>query len=275
MNPPEPFEIGPLSGESAGEGRPVVLLHGLTATRRYVTMGSRLLERRGHRLIAYDARGHGESAPAAAREAYAYEHLARDLESVLDAQELERAVLVGNSMGAATAMAFALEQPERVEALVQVTPAYDGSPHDSAGEVASWERLADALERDGVDGFVAAYDPPLRGRWHEIVMQFTRRRLERHRHPAAVADALRVVPRSVAFDGLEALERMAVPTLVVASRDEADPLHPLAVAEAYMERLPNAELAVEEEGESPLAWRGAQLSRRIAAFLERQPAAST
>ena len=50
-----------LAGEEAGEGTPVVLLHGLTATRRYVVMGSRSLERSGHRVVAYDARGHGAS----------------------------------------------------------------------------------------------------------------------------------------------------------------------------------------------------------------------
>ena len=53
-----------LAGEEAGEGIPVVLLHGLTATRRYVVMGSRALERGGHRVVAYDARGHGRSSPA-------------------------------------------------------------------------------------------------------------------------------------------------------------------------------------------------------------------
>ena len=53
-----------LSGDETGEGVPVVLLHGLTATRRYVVMGSRALERSGHRVIAYDARGHGRSSPA-------------------------------------------------------------------------------------------------------------------------------------------------------------------------------------------------------------------
>ena len=50
-----------LAGEEAGRGSPVVLLHGLTATRRYVVMGSRALERDGHRVIAYDARAHGRS----------------------------------------------------------------------------------------------------------------------------------------------------------------------------------------------------------------------
>ena len=40
-----------LAGEEAGEGTAVVLLHGLTATRRYVVMGSRALERSGHRVV--------------------------------------------------------------------------------------------------------------------------------------------------------------------------------------------------------------------------------
>ena len=74
-----------LAGEEAGEGPAVVLLHGLTATRRYVVMGSKALERGGHRVIAYDARGHGASSPAPAPDAYGYELLAADLEAVLDA----------------------------------------------------------------------------------------------------------------------------------------------------------------------------------------------
>ena len=54
-----------------------VLLHGLTATHRYVTMGSKALERAGHRVLAYDARGHGASAPGAS---YGYPELAQDLD---------------------------------------------------------------------------------------------------------------------------------------------------------------------------------------------------
>src|ERR1700681_1258963 len=78
-----------LSGEESSppgpEGRAIVLLHGLTATRRYVVMGSRALERAGHRVIAFDARGHGQSAPAPEPAAYTYGLLAGDLEAVLDA----------------------------------------------------------------------------------------------------------------------------------------------------------------------------------------------
>ena len=58
--------------------------------------------------------------------------------------------------------------------------------------------------------------------------------------------------------------RSRVPTVVVADRDEADPGHPLAVGEAYAEAIPGARLVVEEEGKSPIAWQGGQLSKVIA-----------
>jgi len=99
-----------------------------------------------------------------------------------------------------------------------------------------------------------------------------RQRLERHRHLDAVAEALRQVPRSRPFEGLHALEEVDAPTLIVASRDESDPGHPLRVAEAYHSRLRRSELMVEEPGKSPIAWQGAQLSRAIAEFAERAAA---
>ena len=64
-------------------------------------------------MIAYDARGHGASSPAADRAAYRYDDLVADLETVLDALEIERAVLAGASMGAHTLLWFALRQARR------------------------------------------------------------------------------------------------------------------------------------------------------------------
>jgi pimeloyl-ACP methyl ester carboxylesterase len=52
--------------------------------------------------------------------------------------------------------------------------------------------------------------------------------------------------------------------VVVADRDEADPGHPLSVGEEYARAIPGARLVVEEEGKSPIAWQGGQLSRVIA-----------
>ena len=76
------------------------------------------------------------------------------------------------------------------------------------------------------------------------------------------------MPRSEAFAGLERLEQLDMPVLVVATRDEADPGHPLATAEEYVRRLPHGELVVEAPGDTPLAWQGARLSRAIGDFLD-------
>ena len=271
---PHPFICTPapgltLAGSEEGDGPSLVCLHGLTATRRYVLQGSRTLARSGGRLVVgYDARGHGESSPAPDG-LYGYPELVADLEGVLDERGIDRCVLAGSSMGAATAMAFALGHPGRVEAMVQITPAYDGEARTGSSSLTSWDARADALAAGDVDAFVELTGvASLPQRFRDNARTAVRQRVERHEHPDAVAEALRQVPRSRAFDGMEQLETLDLPVLVVGSRDDADPEHPLATAREYADRLPNAELVVEDEGEPPLAWQGARLSRAISAFLD-------
>lgn len=253
-----------LAVEDAGEGTPVVLLHGLTATRRYVVMGSSALERSGHRVVTYDARGHGRSSPAEDRAAYRYEDLEADLEAVLDALEIERAVLAGASMGAHTLLRFALEKPERVGGLVVITPAFDPDTNDDPERLARWDALADGLERSGVEGFIEAYGEPRDGAWQDTVLKVIRQRLSQHEHPRAVADALRAVPRSHPFAEVADLGAITAPTAVVASDDEPDPGHPRAVGEAFAAAIPGARLVTDRPGHSPIAWQGSQLSKVIA-----------
>jgi pimeloyl-ACP methyl ester carboxylesterase len=262
-----------LAGDEAGEGTPVVLLHGLTATRRYVVMGSRALERSGHRVIAYDARGHGASSPAPDPDAYDYDDLVEDLRAVLDERGIERAVLAGASMGAHTAVRLALDAPERVAGLVVATPAFDPEEDREAG-LERWDALAEGLRTGGVDGFVEAYgDPDVPEQWKATIDKVLRQRIAAHEHPEAVADALRAVPRSRPFESWDELAAIEVPVVVVASRDEADPGHPYAIGEAYAERIPGAKLLSEEPGSSPLAWQGGQLSKVISELAERAGAA--
>ncbi|HYI99642.1 MAG TPA: alpha/beta hydrolase [Thermoleophilaceae bacterium] len=276
----EPIPGVELAGESAGDGPPIVLLHGLTATRRNVVQGSRHLSSRGFRLVGYDARGHGESGPAPDPDAYEYSDLADDLAAVLDELGLERPALAGSSMGAATALRFALRHPERVQALALITPpalgerarpaVARGEPGYDDSELAHWDRLADALDAGDLDAFVEESGAnALPERWREPARLATRQRLERHRDLAAVANAVRVVSRSPAVTDPGALATLDVPILVVGSRDEPDPGHPLTAAEALTDLLPRAELIVEEPGDTPLAWQGARLSRAIGDFLER------
>lgn len=247
----------------------MVLCHGITATRRYVVHGSRSLERAGHRVLTYDARGHGESDPAPDGEGYGYPYLVGDLERVVEAEVGEgRLFLAGHSMGAHTAVAYALAHPERLAGLIVVGPVYRGEI--SAAALEYWDGLADALDRGGVDGFVdfIAERQGIENAWRESVLRFTRERMLLHRDLGALATALRETPRSRPFESLDDLGALEVPSLLVASHDAADPGHPYAVAEAYARALPNARLISEAEGESPLAWQGGRLSREIAAFAE-------
>ncbi len=266
------FELGPaptIRGESAGEGPPLVLCHGITATRKYVVHGSRSLERAGHRVITYDARGHGESDPAPPGQGYGYPELVGDLERVVAAElgAAERFVLAGHSMGAHTAVAYALRHGDRLAGLAVIGPAYGGA-EASPETIAYWDGLAAALAKGGVDGFVDYIEAHqgIDQAFRDSVLRFTRERISLHRDPAALVEALRELPRSRPFGALSELAAVAVPALVVASYDEADPGHPYAVAEAYAEALPQARLISEGEGESPLAWQGGKLSRELAAF---------
>jgi pimeloyl-ACP methyl ester carboxylesterase len=266
----EPFEVAPaplLRGEAEGEGPAVVLCHGITATRRYVLHGSRALARAGHGVVTYDARGHGESEPAPVGEGYGYPQLVEDLERVVAAQVgEERFLLGGHSMGAHTAVAYALRHPERLAGLAVIGPTFLGSIEPESLEY--WDGLAAALETSGIDGFVA-YIGERQGidsRWRDSVLRFTRERMLRQGELGALAEALRQVPRSQPFDSLEELGDLDVQALVVASNDDADPGHPHAAAVAYAEALPRAQLVSEEPGESPLAWQGGKLSRVLATF---------
>jgi pimeloyl-ACP methyl ester carboxylesterase len=256
-----------IHGEVVGEGPPIVLCHGITATRQSVVHGSRRLERAGHTVIAYDARGHGESDPAPVGGGYGYPELVEDLETVIESQVGGgRFLLAGHSMGAHAAVTFALRHPQRLAGLVLIGPAYDGTIE--AGSLRYWDGLSAALSEGGTEGFVA-YIARVQGidpAWRDSVLRFTRERMERHRHPEALVRALREVPRSRPFGELIDLERLDLPALVVASHDAADPGHPYATAEAYAAHLPQGKLITEAEGQSPLAWQGGRLSREIEAF---------
>lgn len=245
-----------LAIERTGEGTTVVLLHGLTATRRYVVHGSKMLERAGFRVVKYDARGHGQS-PAG--DVYDYPALAADLGSVLDG---EPAVLAGASMGAHTIVRFALDHPELVRAAVLITPAFD--PGDDR-DLSFWDDRARALRDGGIEGFLDAMRPfSSPEKWHATIERVVRQRMAEHDDLAAVADAIEQVPRSRPFRSWEDLAGIAGPVVIVASRDEADPEHPLATGERYAAAIPGAEVRTEDAGQSPLAWQGGQLSRLIA-----------
>ena len=174
-----------------------MLLHGVTATRRYVVHGSNALPRRGYRQISYDARGHGESAPAPADAGYTYRELADDLGAVLESQGGERPVLCGHSMGCHTIATYALGHRDEIAGAVLIGPVQLGLP--APDEVLeSWGGPPTASSGEGWRGsWRLRGDLTVEGSWRETVLRLTRERIQLHRHPDAVARALREVPRSV------------------------------------------------------------------------------
>ena len=156
-------------------------------------------------------------------------------------------MLAGASMGAHTIVRLALDHGDRVAGLVLITPAY--TPEGGDSDLERWDALAQGLREGGVEGFVAAYgDPDVPDAWRETIFKVLRQRIAAHEHPEAVADALNGVPRSRPFEEWNELGELALPTVVVASRDEADPGHPYAVGERYAREIPGAELVSEDAG---------------------------
>jgi 3-oxoadipate enol-lactonase len=246
------------------DGRPVVLMHGLTMTRDHVLPGSTDLERAGHRVIAYDARGHGGSTAPRDPRAYGYDELVEDALAVMDAFDVDRAVLAGASMGAHTALRIALDHPERVAGLAVVTPGYDPDDHPSRRSLPEWDRLATALRMAGPEAFAASLElPGVRDATAKAIRRLTRDRLAQHADPAAVADAIVALPRSAPFGTLGELAAIEVPALVVGSRDRLDPAHPYALARRYVAAIPRGRFACEPEGALPLAWDGRRLSALV------------
>jgi 3-oxoadipate enol-lactonase len=109
--------------DSGGDGPPLVLLHpGVGDSRIWDPVLAPLTAR--YRVIRYDARGFGQS-PAPAVKFSLFD----DLVAVLGHYEVQRAAFVGCSQGGGSALALALEQPERVSALALLCPGIPGFPY--------------------------------------------------------------------------------------------------------------------------------------------------
>lgn len=149
------LDDGPQAVREAGSGAAIVLLHGIGSGAASWLQVALALGPRA-RVIAWDAPGYGQSAPLpmAAPKAGDY---ARRLAQLLDALEIERCVLVGHSLGALTAAAFAQAQPGRVSRLVLLSPARGyGTPElAEQGRAVRAKRLGN-LQRLGIAGMAQA-----------------------------------------------------------------------------------------------------------------------
>ncbi len=263
-------DFGTLHHEDAGAGPPVVLVHGWSLSSAAFGDEIPVLARR-HRVVAPDLRGHGRS--SAPRGPFGLGELARDLAALADALALERAVLVGWSLGALVALAAAPLVRARLAGLALVS----GTPRFTEGEdwphglpARSVEGLALRVRRDApravarfFDGmFVAGeLDAPARARAEAI------RAAVPPADPAALLAGLDVLAREDLRARLPALD---LPVLVV--HGGRDPVCPPGAARALAAAIPGARLALlPGAGHAPFLSRPEPFHEAVGAFLASLP----
>jgi len=97
---------------------PILLVHGLASAAAIWNLTAPLLAERGHRVVAVDQRGHGESDKP--DHGYSFEEIAADDHALVETLGLARPVLVGHSWGGSIVLQYAATYPEEVHALVLV-----------------------------------------------------------------------------------------------------------------------------------------------------------
>jgi pimeloyl-ACP methyl ester carboxylesterase len=231
--------------EEAGSGLPVIFVHEFAGDYRSYEAQLRYFSRR-YRCIAYNARGYPPSEVPARPDQYSQERARDDIRDVLDGLKLERAHVVGISMGAFATLHFGLDYPERAISVVIGGCGYGAEPNRRAQFEEESEAAAKRFESLGIEEAAASYaigptrvqfqnkDP--RG-WDEF-----RAMLKQH-SPVGSALTLRGVQkrRVSLYDLIDKMKRLSVPTLLMTG-DEDDPC---IEASLMMKRaIPSAGLVV-------------------------------
>lgn len=144
--------------ETGGDGPPLVLLHGFTgSTETWATL--RAAAEKTHTVVAIDLPGHGNSSAPNDPDCYRLTRVADDLARVLDDLSIDRAAILGYSMGGRTALRFAVAHPDRVSALIleSMSPGIADASEREA-RIRSDEDLADAIESDGIEAFIDRWE---------------------------------------------------------------------------------------------------------------------
>ncbi|MBP0048463.1 alpha/beta fold hydrolase [Marinobacterium sp. AK62] len=138
-----------------GQGKPLVILHGLFGSLENWGLQARALSERFD-VIAVDLRNHGRSPHSPGM---TYADMSADLKALLDSLELDRVLLMGHSMGGKVAMQFALDHPERVEKLVvvDIAPVHYPPHHDDVIQGLKAIPLTTLKSRREADQVLARY----------------------------------------------------------------------------------------------------------------------
>jgi len=227
--------------EVEGSGPVVVLAHGFGGSARNFLSQARALRDR-YRIVRFDARGQARSEAPAEASAYTPDAFVSDLGRVLDQVGARAAVVGGLSMGAGTALRFALAHPERVQGLVLAAfPPGAGAPGTFAAVAADF---ADAIEREGLEAAGTRFVWGASSGLDPAAARLVRRGFLEH-PPHGLAHTLRgVLAAEPSLDELAPrLAELARPALViVGARDRMS----LPASRALAAALPRAKLVVVE-----------------------------
>ena len=202
----------------AGSGQPLLLLHGFTgSTASWDSVRGELAAR--HATIAVDLPGHGRSDAPDDVARYRLDRFADDLAQMLDQLGFRRVAVLGYSLGGRAALRFALRHPSRVAALVleSTSPGITADAERAARQVTDAE-LADSIERDGIETFVARWEQLPLWASQASLPSGTRERLRAQRltnDPKGLANSLRGAGAGVDPPVLDRLRTMTTPTFVV------------------------------------------------------------
>jgi 2-succinyl-6-hydroxy-2,4-cyclohexadiene-1-carboxylate synthase len=209
---------------TAGDGPPMLLLHGFTGVARSWSAQIEAWSA-DYRIIAPDLLGHGGSDAPADPAEYALERQAKMLAELLELLEAVPATVVGYSMGARLGLVLALEQPQAVARLVLESPtAGIAEPQARAERRKGDEDLADGIERDGIEAFVEWWEGlPLFDTQKTVPTEIReRQRAERLGQTATgLAASLRGAGQGAMSPQHDRLAHVTVPTLILAG--ELDP----------------------------------------------------
>ena len=253
----------------SGDGPPLVLLHGFTGSAEsWSALRPRLAA--GHRVLAVDLPGHGHSSSPGDPARYALARFADDLATVLDVLEVPHAAILGYSLGARAALAFAARHPARVEALALVS-ASPGIADDTtrAERAAADAALAADLERDGIGPFVDRWEALPLWESQRALASEVRDALRTQRlggNPRGLANSLRGAGQGAALALTDALQVIAAPVLLVAGGLDA---RYVTIGRSLERALPLARLVVVEgAGHAVQLERPGELLRLVLDFLD-------
>jgi pimeloyl-ACP methyl ester carboxylesterase len=210
-----------------GQGIPLIFFHGIGMNRRvYMKLLSRLPQL-GFLVVAIDAPGHGETfAPRSGEHTFA--HRIAVTEQILEGLGIERAVLVGHSMGGRTAAELAARHPERALAVVLIDPAVGAAFDASRGRIASPARTGAALAAALGDTIVDRVGLRRRDQFR-YMRTLSKLFFNTAAHPATFASAASAIAR--ADDSATALKALqSADSRVVIFHGEQDKIVPLASA---------------------------------------------